>query len=182
MSSNALPTNSPFGHFRRIVTTHDPADTNGDSVTFHDDQVAPKTILDGNAHVSPLYSHIGIPSTNPHVVTSAHIADAVAAVPGVTLPGGTNGQITDLEPNFRVGMHRSNSVDYNVFLKGSVWLVVPDGKGGERRTEVKAGELVIQSGTLHAWEAGPEGARWVTVVVAALPVEKDGKEFSEVDF
>lgn len=36
--------------------------------------------------------------------------------------------------------------------------------------------------TIHAWEAGEEGARWVTVVVAAKPVEKDGKVFEEVNF
>lgn len=60
--------------------------------------------------------------------------------------------------------------------------MVPDGKGGERRTLVKAGELVIQTGTLHAWEAGSDGAKWVTVVVAALPVEAEGKMLEDVDF
>jgi hypothetical protein len=79
-------------------------------------------------------------------------------------------------------MHRSNSIDYNVFVSGHAYLITPSASGEEERTLVTAGEVVVQRGTLHAWEAGPEGARWVTVVVAALPVEVGGKPLEEVDF
>ncbi|XAO22854.1 hypothetical protein I312_101629 [Cryptococcus bacillisporus CA1280] len=172
----------PIPTFRRIVTSHHSSDKSGDNVTFHDDTVSLNPVLNGGAFLTPLYSAMGLPAANPHVVTSQHISDAVAAVPGIFIPGGTNGSVTVLTPNFRVGMHRSSSIDYNVFLEGSAYLVVPDGKGGERRTLIKAGELVIQTGTLHAWEAGPDGAKWVTVVVAALPVEAEGKILKDVDF
>ncbi|WVQ69744.1 uncharacterized protein L199_007964 [Kwoniella botswanensis] len=168
--------------FRRIVTTHSPDDIDGSSVTLHDDQIPLRPVLEGNAHISPLYSSSGVPSHNPHVISAEHIAQSMANVPGVVFPGGTNGQVTDVAPNYRIGFHRTSSIDYNVFLAGSAYLIVPDGKGGESRTLVKAGELLVQTGTLHAWQAGPEGARWVTVVVAALPVEKDGKVFEDVDF
>ncbi|WVQ99054.1 hypothetical protein IAU59_006186 [Kwoniella sp. CBS 9459] len=167
---------------RRIVTSHDPSDVDGENVMFHDDAVSLRPVLNGQAHISPLYSSTGIPAYNPHVVTAQHIADSVAAVPGVVLPGGTNCQVTELAPNFKVGMHRTSSIDHNIIVEGSATLIVPDGKGGERRTVVRAGEVVVQTGTVHAWEAGPEGARWITVVVAANPVEKDGKTLKDVDF
>lgn len=96
-----------------------------------------------------------------------------------------NGQVTVLEPGFRVGMHRTNSVDYNVILEGSVWLITPDptAQGGERKVLVNAGEVVVQRGTLHAWQAGDKGVRWVTVVVGVEKgVEVGGKELEEVDF
>ncbi|OCF39438.1 hypothetical protein I317_06762 [Kwoniella heveanensis CBS 569] len=188
MSVNADASSSSAGTtvrpLRRIVTSHDPADVDGENVTFHDDAVPLKSVLDGQAHISPLYSSTGIPAHNPHVVTSQHIADAVAAVPGVVFPGGTNCQVTELAPNFKVGMHRTSSIDHNIIVEGSATLIVPDGKGGERRTVVRAGEVVVQTGTIHAWEAGPEGARWITVVVAANPVEipDQQKKLEDVDF
>ncbi|WRT67476.1 uncharacterized protein IL334_004448 [Kwoniella shivajii] len=180
--SETVVNNREVAPFRRVVTSHAGTDKDGSHVILHDDNVILRPVLGGNAHVSPLYSSSDIPSTNPHVISAEHITQAVANVPGVVLPGGTNGQITDLAPNFRVNMHRTSSIDYNVFLQGSAWLIVPDGNEGETRTEMKAGQIAVQTGTIHAWEAGPEGARWVTVVIAALPVEKDGKKFEDVDF
>lgn len=69
-------------------------------------------------------------------------------------------------------------------VKGSAYLITPNPEvgGGQERTLVNAGEIVIQRGTMHAWEAGEEGARWVTVVIDALPAEKDEKVFEEVEF
>jgi hypothetical protein len=148
---------------RRIITSHSPSDTDGSSVSIHDDALPLNSGLGGNAHFSPLFASIGIPATSSHSLTSSDITDAMALAPSVVTPNGVNAQVTDLAPNFKVGMHRTNSI-------------------GEQRTLVNAGEIVVQRGTLHAWEAGPEGARWCTVVVAALPVEKDGKELAEVDF
>ncbi|WVN86554.1 uncharacterized protein L203_101721 [Cryptococcus depauperatus CBS 7841] len=177
-----MSTTTAYPTLRRIVTSHDPSDTTGAHVTFHDDEVSLKPVLDGNAHISSLYSSSGLPTINPHVVTSQHITRSVEAVRGVVFPGGSNAQVTQLAPNFCVDMHRTSSVDYNVMVQGSAWLIVPDGKGGENKTLVRVGELVVQTGTLHAWQAGPEGARWVTVVVEALPVRVQGNELENIDF
>lgn len=43
-------------------------------------------------------------------------------------------------------MHRTESVDYGVVLEGSLTLVLDDSD-----TELKAGDIVIQRGTNHAW-------------------------------
>lgn len=169
--------------FRRIITSHHASDEDGSNVEIFDETLPMRPVLDGNAHMTPLFAHLDVPATSSHSITAGGIQDAMSLAPGVTTPGGVNGQVTDLEPNFKVGMHRTNSIDYNVFLKGSAWLITPAGEGKEdNRVLVRAGEVVVQRGTIHAWEATEEGARWCTVVVAAKPVEKDGKEFEEVDF
>lgn len=88
-------------------------------------------------------------------------------------------------------MHRTSSVDYNIMVKGGAWHITPDptvteagegGRKGEKREWVGVGDVVIQRGTMHAWEAGEEGARWVCVVISAKPVVLDGKELEDVAF
>lgn len=175
----------PVAPARRVVTAHDPSDTDGTNVQIYDTPVQPLSILDGGAYHKPLYSHLGVPSTNTHTLSPSELDSAADAVKGVVLPNGANGQVTDLAPGFKVEYHRTSSVDYNIFVEGSCTLITPTPGGGEKRTEVKAGDIVIQRGTLHAWEAGPQGARWYTVVVSALPVkvgEEEGKELPDVDF
>lgn len=45
------------------------------------------------------------------------------------------------------GMHRTPTIDYGVLLEGELWLELDD---GEQRL-VRAGDVVIQNGTRHAW-------------------------------
>ncbi|WP_233868112.1 cupin domain-containing protein [Paraburkholderia adhaesiva] len=45
------------------------------------------------------------------------------------------------------GFHRTSTVDYDVILSGELWLELDDGE--VRR--LKAGDIVIQNGTRHAW-------------------------------
>ena len=168
--------------FRRIVTTHHESDTDGSKVQIYDDTLPMRSVLDGDAHMTPLFASLGLPAKSAHHIDQTGIKDAMALAPSVVTPNGVNGQVTDLAPNAKVGMHRTNSIDYNVILKGSVWLITPSGDGKEERIKVHAGEVVVQRGTIHAWEATEEGARWCTVIVSALPVEAGGKPLEEVDF
>ncbi|TXT16054.1 hypothetical protein VHUM_00557 [Vanrija humicola] len=169
------------GPFRRIITSHTAADTDGSHVAVFDDAPAFRSALDGGAAFTALFATLGLPAVSAHSIDSAGIDAAAALAPAVVTPNGVNCQVTDLAPRFRVAMHRTNSVDYNILLSGSVYLITPDGEG-EKRTLVNAGEIVIQRGTVHGWEAGPEGARWVSVIVNAEPVMAGGKPLEEVDF
>ncbi|MFN3400357.1 MAG: cupin domain-containing protein, partial [Ferrovibrio sp.] len=45
-------------------------------------------------------------------------------------------------------MHRTESVDYGIVVHGEIVLVLDDGS----RTHLKAGDVVVQRGTDHAWE------------------------------
>lgn len=187
MSSSSIDPNrsSTFGDFRRIITSHPESDTDGSRVHLDDRSITLQPVLNGQAHLSPFFSH-NIPNVTPHSISQQDILDSTDRVKGVVYKDGVNGMVTDLAPNFRVDYHRTHSKDYNVILKGTAYLITPaeDGSGREIRTEVKPGEVVVQNGTIHAWESGPEGARWVTVIVAAEPVTvpSSGKTLPEVDF
>lgn len=76
-------------------------------------------------------------------------------------------------------MHRTDSVDHNIIMSGSRFHVTPS-PSGDVQTPVKAGEVVFQRGTLHAWQAGPEGMRWFSVIIAADPVEVNGVPFKPI--
>lgn len=166
---------------RCIYTSHDEACPKGSYVELHDNAVPLSPALEGKAAFAPLFASLGLPASSSATITDDEIENTRALAPDVVVPGGVNGRVTDLAPNFYVKMHRTNSIDYNIFLSGSAYLITPDGEG-VKKTLVKAGEVVVQRGTLHAWEAGPDGARYCTVVVAAKPVEIDGHPLDEVDF
>jgi mannose-6-phosphate isomerase-like protein (cupin superfamily) len=91
-------------------------------------------------------------------------------------PGGTRIRVCDFEPDSVVGgvdpkaaleqferiggghaftgsgvprhalMHRTESIDYGIVLEGEITLIVDDGE-----TVVRAGDIVVQRGTNHAW-------------------------------
>ena len=44
------------------------------------------------------------------------------------------------------GMHRTDTVDYAILLEGEIWAVMDEGE-----TLMKAGDVLIQRGTNHAW-------------------------------
>lgn len=45
------------------------------------------------------------------------------------------------------GMHRTNSIDYDIVLDGTIWLELDDGK----ETLLNKGDVVVQQATRHAW-------------------------------
>ncbi|GMK59900.1 hypothetical protein CspeluHIS016_0901170 [Cutaneotrichosporon spelunceum] len=147
-----------YAPLRRIITSHASTDTDGTSVELHDACIPLRPALAGNAGLAPLFATVGLPARSPPTLSDTDIEAAQALVPRVVTPGGVNAQVTELAPHFRVGMHRTNSLDYNVFVAGSAYLITPKGDG-EERTLVRPGEVVVQRGTLHAWEATEEGAR-----------------------
>jgi uncharacterized cupin superfamily protein len=44
------------------------------------------------------------------------------------------------------GMHRTETVDYAIILEGEIWAVMDEGE-----TLMRAGDVLIQRGTNHAW-------------------------------
>jgi quercetin dioxygenase-like cupin family protein len=83
----------------------------------------------------------------------------------LTVPPGANGtnvRIIDTEPHSRTPMHRTETLDYGIVIAGRVVLELDDGS----RTELAAGDVVIQRGTNHAWlVAGDEPARMAFVLI-----------------
>ena len=44
------------------------------------------------------------------------------------------------------GMHRTDTVDYAILLEGEIWAIMDDGE-----TLMRAGDILVQRGTNHAW-------------------------------
>lgn len=169
-------------NIQRIITSHAAKDTDGTLIQVLRDDIPLRPVLGGTAYMAPLFSSMGLPAVSTHQISTNQIDETASRVSGVALPGGTNAQVTHIEPGVYIKMHRTNSIDYNIILYGSATLITPS-DDGEDRTEVTAGDIVIQRGTLHAWQAGPDGVRWCTVVVAAEPVKLPcGGALEEVDF
>ena len=61
------------------------------------------------------------------------------------------------------GMHRTRSIDYGIVLSGEIDMLVDDGE-----VHLKAGDVVVQRGTNHAWaNRGTEPCRMAFVLIDA---------------
>jgi mannose-6-phosphate isomerase-like protein (cupin superfamily) len=59
-------------------------------------------------------------------------------------------QVPGLDESFddtEMGMHTTQTVDYDIVLSGEIWLEVDDGQ----KVLLEPGDFVIQNGTRHAW-------------------------------
>ena len=131
----------------------------------------------GGSHTRFLWSTSSAPATNHDSVEDAALSTGLAE-------GGSNVRVTTLEAGVEVGMHRSSSVDYVIITQGEVVLLTPtrspDGNEVLEETLCRTGDVVIQRGTLHGWRAGQDGARWIAVVIDALPARVGARELLPV--
>ncbi len=69
-------------------------------------------------------------------------------------------------------MHRTNTVDYAIVLKGEIHAVMDKGE-----TLLRAGDILVQRGTNHSWSVrGSEPAIVAFVLVSAKPLAKPKKK------
>ncbi|MCJ1339112.1 hypothetical protein MMC09_004401 [Bachmanniomyces sp. S44760] len=90
-------------------------------------------------------------------------ADAFAAPPQITVPGGTVLRVMDLEPGTSSPMHRTVSLDYCVVLEGEVELQLDSGD-----TKIMGrGNICVQRATKHVWRntSQTEWARMLIVYI-----------------
>jgi hypothetical protein len=168
---------SLFGPQRRIVTSHGArrGASQEPPVVVHTDEVTlrpirtPENPSGPEAWIGPIWTN-----THPAINTYGLERDEAEVAEGrLVIPGGSNLQVTDLAPNTAVGMHRTPSIDYNIIVRGEATLITPDGNGGTIETFTRPGDVVVQRGTLHAWRAGPQGVRWICVLISAERVRRE---------
>ncbi|WP_440861137.1 cupin domain-containing protein [Sphingopyxis sp. 22461] len=76
------------------------------------------------------------------------------------------GQADEVEIGSHPGMHRSDSLDYEIVLKGKVDIIL---EGGARRT-LHPGSCLVMAGVMHAWEnIYDEPCIYAVVVIGANP-------------
>jgi mannose-6-phosphate isomerase-like protein (cupin superfamily) len=146
---------------RRIVTGHDAA---GVSVVVSDDPVpVTRELPDDGVAFHEVWETAGAPA-----IIGAGFDDPTLASITVPPPAqGTRIRINEFLPGhldergLQSPVHRTESIDYGIVLEGEITLVLDD-------TEVtaRAGDIVVQRGTDHAWaNRSDDIARVVFVLV-----------------
>jgi len=150
-------------NIRRVVTGHD---DEGHAIV-RIDEICRNVISRRPRHQSCL-----IWSTGSFPADNSDDADGGEREVGTTLPHGTVFRIVEYQPGVAPRNHRTESIDYAVVLSGEIDLQL-DGT----EVNLRAGDVLVQRGTLHNWvNRGAQPCVIAFVLVAAQPVERDGKE------
>jgi quercetin dioxygenase-like cupin family protein len=97
--------------------------------------------------------------------------DAGQRKTGTTLDNGTVFRILELAPGVSPRNHRTDSIDYAVVMSGEVDMELDDAT-----VHLKAGDVLVQRGTIHNWvNRGTEPCVIAFVLIAANPVTVGGK-------
>jgi hypothetical protein len=169
--------------FRRVVTGHDAA---GKAVFASDSEVAGLTLdLFPGWEFFDIWGGDQTPSF-PDSGSKPPIATYFPAVEGfrfsfsIIPPGGTVGKpdldverataevesalpgmMAHLEPD---GMHRTDTIDFEIVMQGQVYLQVDDGV----EKLLQTGDTVVQNGTRHVWRnPGPDDCLLAVFMVGA---------------
>ena len=151
-------THRPAPSIRRIVTGHDP---NGKAVVCIDGPAPRQNFPD--SHICA--THLWVTDETPTDLLSSE--DAGERVRGTTPPaGGTAFAIVDIQPgNSLPPQHRTDTLDYVICMAGEVEMQLDDAT-----VSMKAGDVMIQRGTNHAWvNRGSVPVRLAFVLVDGKP-------------
>lgn len=142
---------------RRIVTGHD---DNGKSVALRIEPPVHTRSLPGAD-----FFEIWTTAASPAPITATEPEPTTAQPKIHPAPGGSTVRVIDFLPagqgGVRSPMHRTRTVDYGIVLEGEMMLILEDSE-----VPLKAGDIVIQRGTDHAWENRSERlARMVFILL-----------------
>ena len=149
---------------RRVVTGHTPE---GVSVVLSDGPVpVSKEIAEAGVTFHEIWSTSQAPATITAAVDAEPTAHELVIPPP---PRGTRIRINEFEPGFldpaglQSPIHRTASIDYGIVLEGEIVLVLDDSE-----VTLRAGDIVVQRGTDHAWaNRGDSVARVAFVMIDA---------------
>ena len=143
-------------------------------ITGHDKDNVAKAVIDGFA-TNKKFPAGGIVSTlvwstdemPADISVGEDFADAGARILGTAPPrNGTRFIVQDFPPGNRPSIHRTESLDYVIVLAGEI-----DMDMDNSTTKLKAGDVVVQRGTNHAWvNRSNQPARIAIVLMDAKPL------------
>jgi len=121
--------------FRRVVTGHD---REAKSIVQDDDEM--ETIAG-----RPGFSQIPVWATKE---LPARLTDEDPSTWkfGTTIAGGSVFRVIEYAPGVAERWHRTDSIDYAVVLSGEIDMQMDEGE-----THLKAGDVIVQRGTMHNW-------------------------------
>jgi Cupin domain len=173
------------GKVRRIVTGVNAA---GRSFILSDTMFPTTPVAPGAAVRTGLWTTSAAPASNQG--TDDPVPNGVILHTPPAHRGGTVVRITDIVPDSRhaydpdelrrrnckttpdrsarhPGFHATDTVDYAVCLEGEVWAVLDEGE-----TLMRAGDVLIQRGTYHAWSnRSDQICRMLFVLIDAEPLK-----------
>jgi len=133
---------------RRIVTGHDKS---GKSIVMSDGQ-PPNGLKIPDRGVT--FYEMWNTDAGPAPITATELEPTNRPVELAPKPRGTVIRILDFLPGFSEKasgnppfMHRTETVDYGIVLEGEIFLLLDDSE-----LHLRAGDVVVQRGTYHAWE------------------------------
>ena len=142
---------------RRVVTGHD---ASGRAVVKIDEIAKNHVSSRPGATACVVWTTEGFP------VDNTGEEDAGLRKTGTTLDDGTVFRILELAPGVTPRNHRTDSIDYAVVMSGEVDMELDDTK-----VHLKAGDVLVQRGTIHNWvNNGTEPCVIAFVLIAAKPV------------
>lgn len=151
---------------RRVVTGHD---ANGKAIVTIDEVLSGRTMRDG-VTAAVAWTSEGFP------VDNNGDADEGKRQTGTTHSNGTVFRIIEFAPGNGGRNHRTDSIDYLCVLSGEIDM---DIDGAE--VHLKAGDVMVQRGTIHNWiNRGREPCVIAFVLIAAHSAVAGGKALPAV--
>jgi quercetin dioxygenase-like cupin family protein len=124
---------------RRIVTGHAP---DGRSIVIEDAAVPHVRTLPGAR-----FDEIWATGAAPERLTLVPAIEPTRPDPTIAPPaGGSTIRIIEFAPGMVSPMHRTRTLDYGIVLTGEMAMLLSD-----QEVVVRAGDVVVQRGTDHAW-------------------------------
>ena len=152
-----------MAQIRRVVTGHD---KNGHAVVRVDEVMQDFTPIRAGASWKNIWSTVGFPVDNTDE-TDGSKRDLKTAN-----SNGTVFRVVRYEPGVAPRVHRTDSIDYAVVISGELDMEL-DGTV----VRLKAGDVVVQRGTVHNWvNRGTEPCLVAFVLIDAKPFSASGKK------
>jgi quercetin dioxygenase-like cupin family protein len=147
---------------RRVITGHDP---DGKAVVAIDE--VSTNVFSGR----PGATACNVWTTEGFPVDNDGTADLGLRKVGTTLPDGTIFRVIEFAPGLAARNHRTDSIDYIVVISGEIDMELDDSL-----VHLRAGDVMVQRGTIHNWvNRGPAPCVLAVVLIAAKSVEANGK-------
>jgi quercetin dioxygenase-like cupin family protein len=162
VSASAKKVSTMTLQFRRVVTGHD---ASGRAIVKIDETAKNVISSRPGATSCVVWTSEGFP------VDNTGEEDAGLCRTGTTLDNGTVFRILELAPGAGPRNHRTDSIDYAVVISGEIDMEL-DGS----TVHLKAGDVLVQRGTIHNWvNRGTVPCVIAFVLIAAKPVEIGGR-------
>jgi mannose-6-phosphate isomerase-like protein (cupin superfamily) len=149
-------------NIRRVVTGHD---HDGKAVVIIDETCRNVISRRERHHSCVVWSTVSFP------VDNSGSEDESARPVGTMPPDGTIFRIIAYGPGVAPRNHRTLTIDYAVVISGEIDMELDDAV-----VHLKAGDVLVQRGTIHNWvNKGTEPCVIAFVLIAARPVARGGK-------